>query len=265
MATALTIAGSDSGGGAGLQADGRVFSRLGVFGTTVVTAVTAQNLRAVTAVHALPAEQVIAQLDAVLEGFDVGALKTGMLATAATIRALAHRLQDDAPPRVVDPVMIATSGARLLEPDGVAAYVALCRGATLVTPNIDEGATLLGRPLDRNSLSAEAQRLRDRLGAAVLLKGGHVEGDPIDTLATLDGSTEAWTHARVREVNTHGTGCLLSAAITAGLADGRPLVESVQDGLAFVHDALERGRGATPPLAAIERARSEHSALRRIA
>lgn len=238
---ALTIAGSDSGGGAGIQADLRVFHRLGAFGTSAITALTAQNLGAVSAVHGAPAEFVTAQVDAVLHGFAVRAIKTGMLWSAAIVTAVANRLAKVAVPVVVDPVMVATSGARLLADDAIAAYTAqLLPRATLITPNLDEAAVLLGVPhIDSAGLRRAAEALRQRFGAAVLLKGGHLRGDPVDVLCEATGTIE-FRHARVADVDTHGSGCMLSAAIAAALAHGAGLADACGTGLAFVHDALAR-------------------------
>lgn len=260
---ALSIAGSDSGGGAGVQADLRTFSRLGCFGTTAITALTAQNLMAVTDVTPTPVPMVRAQIDAVLGGFDVRALKTGMLFSVEVVHTVAEVLQqrtsEASPlPCVVDPVMVATSGARLLQPEAEAAYVThLFPQATLATPNLDEAEVLLPprhatrlrelRAHDAPSLIAlrdMALHLRDEIGCPVLLKGGHLKGAPVDVLVCRDGDF-AFHHGRVAGVNSHGTGCTLSAAIAAGLAHSAPLVEAVADALGFVHDALENALTVT--------------------
>ena len=255
---ALSIAGSDSGGGAGIQVDLRVMRRLGVTGTTAITAVTAQNLEGVTMVDGVRPALVLAQIDAVLAGFDVRAIKTGMLWSAEIIEAVADRLRRQDQPIVVDPVMVATSGARLLAADAVDAYAGLWSQAALATPNLDEAEILLGEGVSHEDLPAAAQRLRDRLGCAVLLKGGHVQGAPVDVLASADATT-AWRHERITDVNTHGTGCMLASAIAARLALGDRLVAACAAGLAFVHDALRRG---APALASVETAEVEPSHLR---
>lgn len=263
---ALSIAGSDSGGGAGIQADVRTFTRLGVFATTAITAVTAQNLAGVSAVAGLSADQVEAQVEAVLTGFAVGAIKTGMLWSAPIIERVAGALSGRDIPVVVDPVMVATSGARLLQEDAIAAYrEALIPRCSLLTPNLDEAAVLLSQArIDVEQQDQAARALGERLGCSVLLKGGHLAGDPIDVL-WHDGQWTRWHHPRVHGVNTHGSGCMLSAAIAAWLARGADLVTACERGLGFVHNAL-----ATPlalagdvHLAGIEQASSEGAPLRR--
>jgi hydroxymethylpyrimidine/phosphomethylpyrimidine kinase len=236
----LSIAGSDSGGGAGVQADLRVFSRLGTFGTTVITAVTAQNLDAVSDVHAVSLGSIRAQIAAVLQGFAVRAVKTGMLWSADVVHAVAEtRRAGSVRYWVIDPVMIATSGARLAHNDAVRAYrEALAPGATLATPNLDEAAVFLEvAHIDRGQLPEAALALAQRLGCAVLLKGGHLDGDPVDTLA-VNGTTTSWTRPRLANVNTHGTGCMLSAAVAAHLARDFSLHDACTHGLAFVANAL---------------------------
>jgi hydroxymethylpyrimidine/phosphomethylpyrimidine kinase len=262
---ALTIAGSDSGGGAGIQADLRVFSRLGAFGTTAVTALTAQNLAGVTAVGGTSAALLDAQLDAVLGGFAVRAAKCGMLWSAELVAVVARR--PDLPPLVVDPVMVATSGARLLDDDAVETYRrSLLPRAALCTPNLDEAAVLLGTTTPAAAeLVDAAKALAARLGCPILLKGGHLAGHPEDVL--WDGrALSRWRHDRVDGVNTHGSGCMLSAAVTALLAQGRSLHDAVEGALAFVHVALERASeldgGAR--LAGIEHAECDTSRLRRL-
>lgn len=281
---ALTIAGSDSSGGAGIQADLRVFHRLGAFGTSAITAVTAQNLDGVTGVTGIAPDLVRAQISAVLEGFPVTAAKTGMLwsrdivATVAEAIVARNARSDDgsrAEPRaasplavVVDPVMVATSGARLLDEDAVDAYrTLLLPHAALATPNLDEAAVLLGDDaITRDRLRAAADRLFERFGCPILLKGGHLHGDPIDVLCHADGLI-GWRHPRVEGVNTHGSGCMLSAAIAAGLAAGDALQRACERGLAFVHDALARGCRPTPGirLADVERARADTAVLELVA
>ena len=260
---ALSIAGSDSGGGAGIQMDLRVFRRLGVLGTTAITAVTAQNLGGVTDVAGIDPETLAAQVRAVVDGFDVRAIKTGMLWSRATVAAVVDALASHDTPVVVDPVMIATTGARLLDDDAIEAYGPLLRRATVVTPNLDEADVLAGRRIDRDDPVSEARRLVDLLGSAVLLKGGHLEGAPRDVLAT-GTETIAWDHDRIAAINSHGSGCMLSSAIAARLALGDGLVDAVEAGLAFAHDALARAVGHDPALAQVEQAQVEPSHLRRV-
>lgn len=236
---ALTIAGSDSGGGAGIQADLRTFTRLGAFGTCAITAVTAQNLQGVSDVAGLPADSVRAQVRAVAAGFTLRAVKTGMLWCADTVQAVAELVADGTlPPPVVDPVMVATSGDRLLEADAVAAYEStLFPRSRLITPNLDEAALLLGVSMSREGLEDAARELHRRHGVAVLLKGGHVAGDPVDLLCTSDG-VRAFHNPRVPGVNTHGSGCTLSAAIAAKLALGMALEDACEAAIGFLHRAL---------------------------
>lgn len=245
-AIALTIAGSDSSGGAGIQADLKTFTAHGVYGASVLTALTAQNTRGVSAVHTPPADFVRAQLAAVFDDLDVGAAKTGMLANAGIIEAVATCLeQRPAMPVVVDPVMIATSGDRLLDEDAVAVMKArLLPLATLVTPNLAEAAALLDQP-QATTVEAAGRQARDLVAAgcrAVLVKGGHLTGSTaIDVLARSDGSVAHVQSARIATQNTHGTGCTLSAAIAARLATGMDLQDAVRHAKAFLAAALEHG------------------------
>ena len=270
---ALSIAGSDSGGGAGIQADLRAFSKLGAFGTTAITAVTAQSLAGVRAVAGIPPDVVEAQIAAVLEGFAVRAIKTGMLWSADIVDRVAAAVARSAIPTVVDPVMVATSGARLLQEDAITAYrERLIPRCTLLTPNLDEAAVLLDRAaIAPDHMDEAARALGSRFGCAVLLKGGHLDGDPIDVLWHAQQWTR-WQHGRVHGVNTHGSGCMLSAAIAAHLAHGAPLIDACERGLAFVHEALAAAltlAGAEQSdspvrLADIEGAVAQSSALRRL-
>jgi len=237
---ALSIAGSDSGGGAGIQADLRVFSRLKVFGTTVITAVTAQNLSGVDDVAGIPALSVRRQLQAVLSGFPVAAMKTGMLWNAEIVAAVAELAgRSGRPPLVVDPVMVATSGGLLLREDAVSSYrELLLPRATLVTPNLDEAAVLLGHSITHASeLEEAAASLSRQLGCAVLLKGGHLPGDPVDLLWCA-GKPHRFEHPRIGGLTSHGTGCMLSAAITAWLARGVALPEACAAAVELVAAAL---------------------------
>ncbi len=249
---ALTIAGSDSGGGAGIQADLKTFGAFGVYGLSVVTAVTAQNTVAVSAVHEIPAHMVTAQLDAVLDDIGVDAVKIGMLANAATIRAVAAGL-DAHPglPVVLDPVMVAKSGDALLRDDAVEALVdLLVPRATVITPNLPEARRLTGLPVGSEAERIRAAAVLAESGPAVLLKGGHGEGERLLDLLHERGEVHRFRHRRIETTSTHGTGCTLSAAIAAGLAAGRPLVESVREAIDYLHGAIAAafpiGRGHGP-------------------
>lgn len=243
---ALSIAGSDSGGGAGIQADLKTFHAFGVFGTTAVTAITAQNTRGVTAVHAVPPGTVRAQIDAVVEDLRPAGVKTGMLATRELVGVVAaaisdHRLDN----YVLDPVMVATSGDRLLDADAEASISELLLPlATLVTPNLDEAAILAGMPVRTEAEMREAaERLVDRGARAVLLKGGHLEAGEVVDLLYAGGVARTWRRPKLETTSTHGTGCTLSAAIAAGLAHGRPLDDAVDDALDFVARAIRDAPG----------------------
>jgi len=240
----LTIAGSDSGGNAGVQADLRAFHAYGLHGCTVFTALTAQNPFGVSAIHAVPADFVRAQLDAVLGIYDIRALKTGMLATAALIEAVAEKLS--AHPeiaKVIDPVMVATSGAKLIDDTAVETLkTRLLPFATLITPNIPEAEVLTGRKLvSRAAVREAAKALYDLFGCAVLVKGGHAVGDLTAAEDTLfDGKdfstyTMPWIE---HPVSTHGTGCSLAAALTAELTRGKDLPSAVAGAKDYVHQAI---------------------------
>jgi hydroxymethylpyrimidine/phosphomethylpyrimidine kinase len=233
----LTVAGSDSGGGAGIQADLKTIEACGGFGTSAVTAVTAQNTTGVHGTHVLPVDEVEAQLDAVLADFDVAAVKTGMLATAEVVETVTRYVGDVDCPVVVDPVMVAASGDRLLDEDAENAYEDLLGEATLVTPNADEAAVLTDVDVeDEAGARLAGQRLLTWGADGALVKGGHIPGDEVlDTLVTAD-YIEAARHPRVDTDATHGSGCALSAAIATHLADGEPLKEAVGAGV----DLLER-------------------------
>ena len=223
---ALTIAGSDSGGGAGIQADLKTFSALGVYGTSAITAITAQNTCGVLALETLVPALVAAQIAAVLADIRIDAVKIGMLATPAVIAAVAEALQSWTGPVVLDPVMVAKSGDALLQEDAIAALTRfLLPRADLLTPNLPEAARLLDQPIAATLAEAEAQgfALLDLGARAVLMKGGHAAG-PIctDLLITRDGVL-ALTAPRIATGNTHGTGCSLSSAIAAELAKGQSL------------------------------------------
>lgn len=220
---ALTIAGSDSGGGAGLQADLRAFSALGVFGTSVVTAVTAQNTTAVTDVHVVPTATVDAQLAAVLDDLPVAAVKTGMLATAELVGLVADRAADGALPNlVVDPVLVSATGHRLLEDDAIATYrERLFPHAMVVTPNLIEAGVLVGRELATHDDAVGAAHELAALGPSiVVVKGGHATGAQAVDVVVLGDDVEELDAVRVDTANTHGTGCTFAASVAAGLASG---------------------------------------------
>jgi hydroxymethylpyrimidine/phosphomethylpyrimidine kinase len=243
---AVTIAGSDSGGGAGIQADLKTFSALGVYGASVVTALTAQNTRGVTAIHDVPPQFIAAQIDAVFSDLDVRAVKIGMLSQPAVIEAVAAGLDRwKAKNIVLDPVMVATSGDRLLNPDAIDVLKrVLIPRALVITPNLPEAAALLDEPLARNEdeMLAQAGRLRDRGAQAVLIKGGHGEGaDSVDMLVLASSFTRLAT-PRVDTKNTHGTGCTLSSAIAAGLAKGLDLVAAAREAKVYVSEAIAASR-----------------------
>ncbi|NCT67359.1 MAG: bifunctional hydroxymethylpyrimidine kinase/phosphomethylpyrimidine kinase [Rhodanobacteraceae bacterium] len=240
---ALTIAGSDSGGGAGIQADLRTFAAFGVHGLSAITAVTAQNTRGVSAIHTVPGTVLQAQVAAVLDDFHVGAIKLGMLATPAIARAVAAALERHRRiPLILDPVLIATTGAHLATESLVGALrTHLFAKTTLLTPNIPEAERLTGLAIrNEDDMRAAATTLRAQGAPAVLLKGGHLPGNAIaDLLLTAHG--EHWFRQRRLRGESHGTGCSLAAAIAAGMARGRPLEQAVEDAIGFVHRALKAG------------------------
>ena len=243
---ALTIAGSDSGGGAGIQADLKTFHAFGAFGTSVVTAVTAQNTLGVTAVHPIPGDVVRAQIDAVAGDLPPRAFKTGMLATAELVHLVADSVEAYRfKGYVLDPVMVATSGHRLLDVDAERAVLErLVPLAALVTPNLDEAAILAGFLVrDPDSMRRAAQVLVDRGAAAALLKGGHLASDELVDILWDGREWREWRRPKLATTSTHGTGCTLSAAIAAGLAHGRPLMDAVDDALSFVARAIAAAPG----------------------
>jgi hydroxymethylpyrimidine/phosphomethylpyrimidine kinase len=241
MQIAMTIAGSDSGGGAGIQADLKTFHQFGVYGTSVIVALTAQNTRGVRSVHTVPPDMVRDQLAALAEDLPPAAVKTGMLATAPLVRQVADAIERYGWTRVVvDPVMVATSGDRLLDADAEKVLrTRLLPSAGLVTPNLEEAALLTGAPVrDLASMERAGKRLLELGAAAALVKGGHLPGEiMVDVLVTPEGARR-FEHPRVATTSTHGTGCTLSAAVTAGLALGRDLETSVGDAIDYVHRAL---------------------------
>ncbi len=246
MKIALTIAGSDSGGGAGIQADLKTFHQFGVFGTSVITALTAQNTRGVRAVHAVPPDMIAEQCAALAEDLPPHALKTGMLAEPGVVRQVAAAVRGyDWRPLVVDPVMVASSGDRLLSADAEAVVRdVLVPLAALVTPNLDEAAILTGRAIDGpDAMELAGRDLLDLGAAAALVKGGHLAGQEVVDVLVTPAGVRRFTRSRLETTSTHGTGCTLSAAVTAGLALGRPLERAVADALDFVHRAMAAAPG----------------------
>lgn len=242
-AIALTIAGSDSSGGAGIQADLKTFAAHQVYGASVIVALTAQNTRGVSAIHAVPRDFVAQQIDAVFEDLDVGAVKIGMLATAELIETVAAGLKRHGAKNIVlDPVMIAASGARLLETSAVEAIrTHLFPLATLITPNLPEAAALLGSSMAETGQAIDEQAAKlAALGAAnVLIKGGHGSGDTSsDLLLLAGGARQHFNAARLATRNTHGTGCTLSSAIAANLARGLALPEAVGQAKSYISAAI---------------------------
>ena len=252
MRTALTIAGSDSGGGAGIQADLKTFSAHGVFGTTAITAVTAQNTLGVTRVLAMPADLVVAQIDAVVTDLGADATKIGMLATGEIVEAVAEAIAHHRLPHVVlDTVMVAKGGARLLDPDAIEAIRrVLLPLAEVVTVNVPEAEALTSLTItDTGGLREAAARLVGMGARTVVVKGGHLPGPAVDDF--FDGERHVELRApRIDTRHTHGTGCTLAAAIAARLALGDPLLEAVQAAKRYVTAAIERapglGRGHGP-------------------
>ena len=245
---AMTIAGSDSGGGAGIQADLKTFHQFGVYGASAITAVTAQNTLGVTAIHVVPVDVLEAQILAVVSDLIPASVKTGMLPTAEHVGAVADMAREGLLPQlIVDPVMVATSGDRLLEPGAEGAMIGLIRHAALVTPNRVEAEILLGRSLDETEdMESAARGLVEMGAAAALVKGGHTRGDEDRTLTDVlfDGqSVHRFVHVRHETVHTHGTGCTLSAAVAAGLGLGYPLVEATGAAIRFVTDAIASAPG----------------------
>lgn len=249
----LTIAGSDSSGGAGIQADLKTIAVLGGYGASVITAVTAQNTRGVQDIAALNAAFVVRQLTAVLEDLPVAAAKTGMLFSAELIRALAPVLRGKTFPLVVDPVCVSKSGHNLLLPEAVHSLKSdILPLADLLTPNRPEAELLAGMTIsdDRDAMKA-LQKLLDLGPKAVLLKGGHFSGDTLtDWLMDAAGHVRTFTHPRLIAANTHGTGCTLSAAVATGLGQGLPLDDAVQRAADYLHAAIATafpmGRGTGP-------------------
>jgi hydroxymethylpyrimidine kinase/phosphomethylpyrimidine kinase len=242
---ALTIAGSDSGGGAGIQADLLTFAAFEVFGTCALTCVTAQNPREVTGIEPLSPEFVAQQVKTVCDAFPVAAAKTGMLFSAPIIRAVAAAdVQQGIPILVVDPVMVAASGARLLEPEAIEVLCSdLLPQARVITPNLDEARILCGHIIETVEQMREAAReIGDRYDVACVIKGGHLAGGDITDVLYDEGQEMVMTSPRLPDAETHGAGCAFSAAITAGLAQGRLLDDAVARARAFVRQAMEAAR-----------------------
>jgi len=244
---ALTIAGSDSGGGAGIQADLKTFFAFGVFGTSAITAITAQNTRGVQGVHPVPLEMVRQQIDSVVTDLRPVAVKTGMLATAELVSTVARAIADhELESFVLDPVMVATSGDRLLDEDAAEAVTdELLPLATLVTPNLHEARILTGLPVNSEDEMREAgERLLEMGAGAALVKGGHLKGgQAVDLLVDADG-VQTWRRERIPTIHTHGTGCTLSSACAAALARG----VSLSDGVAAAIDFVARAIASAPGL-----------------
>jgi hydroxymethylpyrimidine/phosphomethylpyrimidine kinase len=239
---AVTIAGSDSSGGAGIQADLKTFSALGVYGASVITALTAQNTRGVRAIHDVSPSFVTAQMDAVFSDLDVGAVKIGMLSQSGVIEAVADGLRRHGQSKVVlDPVMIAASGDRLLAPEAIDVLRrVLIPRALVLTPNLPEAAALLDAPPAQNEtdMRAQAERLLELGPKAVLIKGGHADGAESVDLLVEPTAVVRLAAQRIATGNTHGTGCTLSSAIAAGLAKGLDLAEAVRQAKAYVTAAI---------------------------
>ncbi|MEM7598773.1 MAG: bifunctional hydroxymethylpyrimidine kinase/phosphomethylpyrimidine kinase [Pseudomonadota bacterium] len=242
VAKALTIAGSDSGGGAGIQADLKAFSAMGVFGASVITAITAQNTTAVTAVHPIPDDVVAKQIRAVLDDIDIGAIKIGMLGTPSLMQAVADAIAGFSGPVVLDPVMVAKSGDALLHDSAIDALrrVLLPR-ADLLTPNLPEAGKLLDHPTDTPAdAEAQAEALLALGAKAVLMKGGHADGETCTDLLVQQGRSDTFSAPRIATQNTHGTGCSYSSAIAALLAKGTTLQDAVGQAHDWLHGAITR-------------------------
>ncbi|HLW36248.1 MAG TPA: bifunctional hydroxymethylpyrimidine kinase/phosphomethylpyrimidine kinase [Chthoniobacterales bacterium] len=261
---ALTIAGSDSSAGAGIQADLKTFSALDVYGLTAVTCIVAETPGKVARIEPVNPEMIRAQIEVVVKSFPIAAIKTGLLCRRANISAVARSIVDlrFRGPVVVDPVITATGGDPLLEPDAIRAYEQeLFPLATLLTPNLDEASQLLGRKVaDREAMERAGQELKDKFKAAVLLKGGHLKGDNALDLLFGDGRVIEFSTPFVRGVATHGTGCTYSAAITAGLAKGATLTDAIARAKEFVTKCIStrlRWSGAAGNIDALRHSRDD--------
>lgn len=241
----LSIAGSDSGGGAGIQADLKTFSALGCYGMTAITALTAQNTRGVRAIHGVPPQMLRDQIDAVMEDMGADAVKIGMLHAPEIVRTVAEAIDRHALKNVVfDPVMVATSGAVLIDNEAIDVLVReLFARVAVITPNLDEAALLVGRPLTSAAdMEQAALALLGKGARAVLLKGGHLSGDAVIDLLVTDAGDKVWMQApRIHTPNTHGTGCTLSSAVAAHLALGATLKDAVLQARVYVREALQAG------------------------
>jgi len=250
---ALTIAGSDSGGGAGIQADLKTFAAFGVYGTSAITAVTAQNTQGVQSVMELPTDLVEAQIDSISDDIGFSVVKTGMLANAQIVEAVAAKANAfGGQQMIIDPVMIAASGDRLLHEDAIEAYRSLLLPlATVVTPNAPEAEALTGlRVTDRTTMQKAAEQIHTLGPQYVLVKGGHIDGPKASDVLFDGNSFKIFSDKRLHTSSTHGTGCTLASAIAAGLAHGRSVEESVKTAKSYVtgaiHSALAIGKGSGP-------------------
>lgn len=241
----LSIAGSDSSGGAGIQADIKTITMLGGYAMTAITAVTAQNTSGVQAVETLPASLVLEQVESCLTDIGADAIKIGMLGSPDVARALAKRLDSFSGPIVFDPVMVATSGSKLADDETIAAFTGLMEIATIVTPNLPELEALTGMPTcTAEEVIEAALRLAEKRDVTVLAKGGHSDGgEVIDRIVSPSGKVASFSHARLETRHTHGTGCTLSAALATMLAHRQPLTHAVRLARAFVYQAIENAPG----------------------
>jgi hydroxymethylpyrimidine/phosphomethylpyrimidine kinase len=245
--TVLTIAGSDSGGGAGIQADIKSISACGAYAASVITATTAQNTQGVTDIHAIPIPHLEKQLDAVLSDIKFGAIKIGMLHSCEVIRTVDRKLLEyDCQNIVLDPVMIATSGDKLIDESALDCLKAFLPKASLITPNIPEAEILLGHPIDSDLIEASARTIGQTFQTAVLLKGGHLEdsGDEMMDLLYVHVTDEIHVirNPRINTNHTHGTGCSLSSSIAANLSKGLDLKPAVVEGVKYVNQAIFKGK-----------------------
>lgn len=241
----LSIAGSDSGGGAGIQADIKTIQALGGFAMTAITAITAQNTQGVQAVHPIPPDMVARQIRACIEDIGVDAIKIGMLHHRAIIAAVAEALQDVAVPIILDPVMVATSGDTLLDKEAVSALKRFMSQVSILTPNLPEAALLTGNLITTTkAMEAAAKSLQQASqGAAIVLKGGHLQGETVHDLLYQQGEAFWFESARIHSPHTHGTGCTLASAIATIGAQGNPLFVAVQQARDYVRQAIETAPG----------------------
>jgi hydroxymethylpyrimidine/phosphomethylpyrimidine kinase len=252
LKVALTIAGSDPSGGAGIQADLKTFHRFGVYGEAVITLLTAQNTQGVQRVEVVPADLVAEQIRAVVADIPPQAAKTGALGSAKVVEAVAEMAESFDFPLVIDPVIASKHGAPMLDRDGRTAFLdKLAPLAFLLTPNLEEAEALTSlRVRDLDGMAAAAEKLRTAGAKNVLVKGGHLEGEPVDLLLGANGECRQFTVPRIATRHTHGTGCTYSAAITAQLALGRPLLEAIACAKSFITKAIRGnpglGRGSGP-------------------